>query len=523
MPDYNSEASNVWDALKPAIDGEIDQRTRGMVQRRKAKVTTAPSLVTNKIGVTEPYGTEIFIPFVSNLASAVVGDYVWVEFMYGANNSFASMFASADSKDQTVAGNLTVGGVLDVTQRRCYGTVSSQGWYRIIQYDAIGNAEAIGDYGRIFNIRLVRRYNDGNNEVHKITLMNPYNVFKFTDETSVSNGFFFTKIRATYNSTTHKTYIDVYYDSTRSNNVAAFFDVYSAEPDALARAVSVPFTNVSAAPSGETVLTEYTFLANGSQVSNLTVNGILDVTQRRNWNIFSQAGWYRVMKIDGGRAAWSFSIDFDITRVYNNANNEVHSVKMLETYNAIPLFTNEVSKTNTLVVSKIRYTLDSNNVGYVDIRYDSNTANTVTVDFTVHTNPNRQQYFTVTPFQSVADAPSGETVLTEYTFAVNTVEPMRPVTFSISGNSNKVITVSGATEGAWLVSTNGWQVGINGLYAMSGYSTGSRTTVATLMNCANITIDTASYTGSFQFKITNSGNNAATVQIVPLTPGLTFA
>lgn len=281
MPDLNSDALGIWEHLKPAIDKEIEQKTRGMVQRRKMKVTTAPSISTGTIGVTEAFGSEMVIPFATNLISATVGDMVWVEFMYGATNAFASMFASADEKDWDVAGDLSVG----------------------------GNAGISGN-------------------------------------------------------------LDV---------------------------------------SGSTSL------------QNTTVNGVIDVTQRRSWNILSQAGWYRVMKINDGRGAWSFSIDFDITRAFNNANNEVHSVKLLETYNSIPSFANEVSKTNALYVGAIRYTLNSNGVGYVDIRYVGNTTNTVTVDFTVHTNPNQQQYFTAIQLQSVADAPSGETVLTEYTFSVNAV------------------------------------------------------------------------------------------------------
>jgi hypothetical protein len=91
MPDINKEATAFWNAIKPAIDEEIKKQTKGMVQRRKVKVTTAPA--NSVIGVTEPFGEEIFLPYVSNLGTAVVGDMVWVEFVYGASNSFVSMFA----------------------------------------------------------------------------------------------------------------------------------------------------------------------------------------------------------------------------------------------------------------------------------------------------------------------------------------------------------------------------------------------------------------------------------------------
>lgn len=268
MPDYNSEASKVWDALRPAIDSEIDQRTRGMVQRRKAKVTTAPSLVTNKIGVTEPYGSEMFIPFVSNLASAVVGDYVWIEFMYGANNSFASMFAEADTKDQTVAGNLTVNGnttlngVLDVTKRRATASLSGNSWYRVLKYTGINdNYDYLGDYGRIFDFNITRKYTNGNNEVHKIRLLNPYNVFKFVDENSCTNVHFIDKIRCTANSSTKEFFVDIHYNTSNTNPVTVDFVLHSNQITQ-SRCVSTGLTAVVDSPSGETILTTYTFAVN---------------------------------------------------------------------------------------------------------------------------------------------------------------------------------------------------------------------------------------------------------------------
>lgn len=92
MPNLNKDALDIWNALRPMIDKEIERRTVGMVQRRKAKVTTAPA--NSLIGVTEAFGPEIFVPYVSSMANAQVGDVVWVEFMYGATNSFVSMYAN---------------------------------------------------------------------------------------------------------------------------------------------------------------------------------------------------------------------------------------------------------------------------------------------------------------------------------------------------------------------------------------------------------------------------------------------
>ena len=131
-----------------------------------------------------------------------------------------------------------------------------------------------------------------------------------------------------------------------------------------------------------------------------------------------------MLKITGGigKGGCSFSIDFDITRSFSHTDNEVHSVKLLQTYNAAPSIMNEVSKTNVLIIPKIRYTIDSNGDGYVDIRYDSTAANDVAVDFTVHTPYIYQHLFVAVnmTFTGTND-PANETVLTMYTFAANTI------------------------------------------------------------------------------------------------------
>lgn len=161
-------------------------------------------------------------------------------------------------------------------------------------------------------------------------------------------------------------------------------------------------------------------VSNGLTADNATVNGVLDVTHRRCYASLSQAGWYRVMKISGNIGDWSVAVDFCVTRSYANTDNEVHAVKMLLTYGTAPSFVNENSKSNNLSVTAIRYTVGSNGDSFVDIRYNANSANTVAVDFTVHTVPSQQPYFTAESLQNVAESPSGETVLTKYTFAAIT-------------------------------------------------------------------------------------------------------
>ena len=250
MADLNKESMAIWKSLKPMIDEEIKAQTRGSVQRRKMKVTTAPSLVTNVIGVTEPYGTEMLIPFNTNLSAAHIGDVVWVEFMYGATNAFASMYASADTKD------FTVGGLLDVVQRRCSAILSSAGWYRVMTFNAPNENEAKGRYVFSIDVTLM----DIRMDVHKITLLSTNESLSFVNETSkTSSTQYFTKIRYNYDSS--HGYIDVYYAGNNARTMSCFLDV-KCEVSRRSLWVSQPFASVANAPAGETVLTTYEFAEN---------------------------------------------------------------------------------------------------------------------------------------------------------------------------------------------------------------------------------------------------------------------
>lgn len=161
---------------------------------------------------------------------------------------------------------------------------------------------------------------------------------------------------------------------------------------------------------------------NGLTADNATVTGVLDVTQRRCYAVLSRAGWKRALTINtDGRGGWGFVIDINITRAYDNGNNEVHSVKLQGIWDNFA-FVDESSKTNYFEITKIRYTKDTENTGHIDIYYvwTGSGTNAVAVDFAVHTYTTRQANFVAESLQYVADSPSGETVMTEYTFAANT-------------------------------------------------------------------------------------------------------
>lgn len=281
MPNLNKDALDIWNALRPMIDKEIERRTKGMVQRRKMKVTTAPSLVTNVIGVTEPYGPEMFIPFNTNLSAAHIGDVVWVEFMYGATNAFASMYASADTKDWAVGGdanimgNATINGVLDVTTRSCSATLSSAGWYRVFLYSSTNDDELAGSKSANIRITITREGIVGNsfrNEVRFIDFSLAYGSYIFSNETSVTQSLAIDKIRYGYDLTNHFGFIDIHCKRNDSNPITVSFNV-ATDLETQGEMASVEPYPVSDAPSGETILAEYEFVADTQGYTKVSIPG----------------------------------------------------------------------------------------------------------------------------------------------------------------------------------------------------------------------------------------------------------
>lgn len=422
MSDLNKEALDVWGALKPMIDQEISSRTQGMVQRRKAKVTTAPSLATNTIGVTEAFGDEMFLPFVSNMISAKVGDFVWIEWMYGATNAFVSSYAAVDDK------NVSVAGVLDVVTRRCYNTsLSTSGWYRIC---VCNNATAYaGAEGSFVNFYITRSAGFTYNEVHKISLASVYNGVKFLGEESSSSVLGIDKIRATFNGTSRNLYVDIHYNLSRGNGVTARIDPYwtiykTTISDGEKYWVAESMQSVADSPSGETVLTEYSFNANGT--GDVTVNGVLDVVPRMCCATLSSEGWYRVMTCEFGtnaeaRGGTGLVVDFNIVRYANTHASESHSIKYRSVSAMLGGFFSEESKTsssNALLVDKIRYNYYDTKA-YVDIHYTGAGADTVTCYFDCYVQPDKQALISSNGFAAVAASPANETVGTPYSFAAS--------------------------------------------------------------------------------------------------------
>ena len=181
-------------------------------------------------------------------------------------------------------GNLTVGsvagGVLDVVDRRCYKTLSSAGWYRAIAFDSGGatnSNDALGVFGAIIDVFISRRYSNGENEVHKVTLLMRYNGVQFVDETSSCGNKYIDKIRWNYKtSDTSKGYLDIHYNSNLGNVVCVWFNVYTYDPSNQNCFTGYSLSNVGTSPAGETTLATHDFIANGHNFTTpVYMNGTL--------------------------------------------------------------------------------------------------------------------------------------------------------------------------------------------------------------------------------------------------------
>lgn len=163
--------------------------------------------------------------------------------------------------------------------------------------------------------------------------------------------------------------------------------------------------------SGGTVTGNITQTGNNSITGDVSINGALDLTQRRCAATLSSTGWYRVLK----SANVSGSIIHVSVCVAEVA--EVHEIDFCVS-GTLTKFTNEASVGNQSFVDKIRFTT-ADTFLYIDVHYNSSSAKTVNVNFDV-VGYAQLGNTTAESLQSVADAPTGETVLTEYVFASNT-------------------------------------------------------------------------------------------------------
>ena len=208
----------------------------------------------------------------------------------------------------------TFNGVLDVTQRRCYGTLpttgNGDGWYRVMQFTALNENAANAAVSFVIDFTIFRQYNNNNNETHKITLMASYNNFAFVNELSHSNSCVVDGIRYARNGSVG--YVDIHYGVSTSNVCYVDFSVHF-DPTLQYRFKAItPVKTADSPVSPETVVTEYSFsnqYGNGGLLRILTSsNNLNDLTREKDAGLYMLASsvqnapisWAALLNISAG-------------------------------------------------------------------------------------------------------------------------------------------------------------------------------------------------------------------------------
>jgi hypothetical protein len=161
---------------------------------------------------------------------------------------------------------------VDVVQRRCSATLSSSGWYRVFLYSSTNDDELAGSKSANIRITITREGIVGNsfrNEVRFIDFSLAYGSYIFSNETSVTQSLAIDKIRYGYDLTNHFGFIDIHCKRNDSNPITVSFNV-ATDLETQGGMASVEPYSVADAPSGETVLTEYTFIATSGEKNTFT-------------------------------------------------------------------------------------------------------------------------------------------------------------------------------------------------------------------------------------------------------------
>ena len=176
----------------------------------------------------------------------------------------------------------------------------------------------------------------------------------------------------------------------------------------------------------------------------------------------SASGWYRVLKHTGSIPDGGI-IKFQIGR---NQNGDCHEIDLHVPHGHS--FVNEISTSGTnLGITKIRLTQVSTYL-YVDIYYTLSATSIVRVDF-IPAGTITQSNIAAESLQSVADAPSGETVLATHDFVANTH-------------------ISGSVVGSYGTIYYDRKGGVCSIYGdVTGVPTGAWTTLATGLPAPAIT------------------------------------
>lgn len=231
------------------------------------------------------------------------------------------------------------GGVPDVVNRRCYATLSSAGWYRVLKTADVS--------GTIIDLYIGRPYGADAAETHKISIhIVGGGKTAFIGETSDTNTLCIDKIRCNYGG--GFTYVDINYNTSLANEVLVYFDVYG-KGQANGSTISMGLASVAASPNGETNLIEHSFVSHNSPVgvtdsSNLITSGTIAASGTLSYTA-TQPCWVYLMFIMQANSNGSINVKIDNVNIINWSSGEAVPVNF--SFLPIPLM-----KGNTLYVSQ---------------------------------------------------------------------------------------------------------------------------------------------------------------------------
>lgn len=175
-----------------------------------------------------------------------------VGFAVGLNNDRARFGGPVEKAGLQVDWNAEFNGVVDVTQRRCYNTLPSAGWYRVLVFNSDSVNHSNGYAGSTIDFNIGYK---GQNETHKISLHIVNGRIKFDCENSVSYSQLIDKIRYTINGAVG--YVDLHILGECAGLYVDF--IVHDQPAKQYQYVAANLVGVGPSPSGETIVTEHTF------------------------------------------------------------------------------------------------------------------------------------------------------------------------------------------------------------------------------------------------------------------------
>lgn len=263
-------------------------------------------------------------------------------------------------------GNLTIkGGVLDVCDRRCYDTLSSTGWYRVMDVKAANANASKFSVAAIVDINIGTEYLANNNGTHKISLHGVFNHPEFVGEESKSNYMLIDKARYTYD-TSGNGHIDIHYIGTSGNPVWCTFTVHA--PYSYQHwFVANNFSGVGPSPANETVMATYSFMENTDGSDAITIGSKASSIDSQDLRKKSGVayGFYQVFASSFSTGSWNTigtiptgyrpSIELHIPAVNRGNDTAVHC--RITTGGSIDIVSGSAISDNTRISVNFTYAL----------------------------------------------------------------------------------------------------------------------------------------------------------------------